>query len=259
MTEFCPASYPTCPCGGLLAECRLCGGRGKLPDCICKGLRYIAQLREGEGQLVWDVSPCPRCGEVAVSRLTLPDGLFEEQRAWTFDALYQELPALTTVATKVEAWALDRQGWYVFAAAPGRGKTYLQCALVNYCRGKGLEAMYWQVGDLMQRVTEAANDRDPDWSYGALYRALVQVDLLCLDEFGHEVLTEWKEAQLRSFLVARSDGPWRPTVFATNREPEHFAISLPWLWSRWVDEHTRIEQFVGVPDLRAHMKQEVRL
>jgi len=259
VTEFRPPTYPTCPCGGLLSDCRLCGGSGKLPGCLCRGLRYVARLQEGEGQMTWAVSPCPRCGERAVVRQTLPDGLSEEQRMWTFDSLYRELPALTSVATRVEAWALDRAGWYVFAAPWGRGKTYLQCALVNYYQGKGLGAMYWLTGDLLQRLADALYGEDPDWSYGALYRALVQVDLLCLDEFGHEKLTGWREAQLRGILVARSDGSWRPTVFATNREPGHFAEALPWLWSRWADEHTKVEQFEGVPDLRGYLKREVRL
>lgn len=249
--------YPVCPCNGLLADCPLCRGTGKL-DCLCRGLGYVAQPRQSEGALEWEVKSCPRCGSQLRQVVVLASGLPQEMEAWTFDAIYQDLPRLTAIAEKVEAWAIGRQGWYVFSAEWGRGKTYLSAALVNAYREQGLEAMYWVSKNLLQCLHDANWGRDPDWSLGALHRILATVPLLCLDEFGHEELTAWQEAQIRAVLVARSDGAWLPTVFATNKKPPHFEVCMPWLESRWKGTTTTMENFDGVPDLRPRLKREER-
>ena len=256
MAVYAMIEYPDCSCNGLLHDCPLCGGTGKL-DCLCKGLGYVARLRRGEGSLEWEIKPCPRCGsQLRRAVVVLASGLSPQMEGWTFDAIYQDLPRLTAIAARVEAWAIGQQGWYVFSAEYGRGKTYLEVAIVNWYRAQGLEAMYWVSKNLLQRLHDANWGNDPDWSLGAMHRILATVPLLCLDEFGHEELTAWQEAQIRAILVARSDGYWLPTVFATNRPLAFFREWLPWLASRWRGETTAVESFDGVPDLRPLLKRE---
>jgi DNA replication protein DnaC len=242
-----------CYCKGLLADCPLCGGRGKLDTCLCDGLRVVAKPGS------WEAIPCPRCGDDAPVRLELPSGLSTEQEAWTFANVYKDLPALATIAGEVEMWArVERKGWYVFSAPWGRGKSYLMAALVNYFRGQGLEAMYWLQSTMLQELQDALMDRNRRWSFGALFSALATVPLLCIDEFGHVKLTAWREEKLRAILVARSDGIWRPTVFATNAAPEQFGMNMGWLWSRWKMAETKVERFKDIPDLRGR-KEEKRV
>lgn len=247
--------YPVCPCNGLLSDCPLCRGAGKL-DCLCRGLGYVARLRSREGSLEWEVTSCPRCGSQRRQAVTLPSGLSTQMEEWTFDAIYQDLPRLKAISEKVEAWAIGQQGWYVFSAEYGRGKTYLSAALVNWYWAQGLEAMYWVSKSLLQRLHDANWGEDPDWTLGALHRVLATVPLLCLDEFGHEELTAWQEAQVRAVLVARSDGYWLPTTFSTNKSFSYFEKHMPWLVSRWQGATTTMESFEGVDDLRPRLKRE---
>jgi DNA replication protein DnaC len=183
--------------------------------------------------------------------------LSAEQEAWTFANVYKDLPALAAIAGRVEMWArVERRGWYVFAAPWGVGKTYLMAALVNYFRSQGLEAMYWLQSTMLQELQDSMMGEGRRWSHGALLKSLETVPLLCLDEFGHAKLTDWRAEKLRAILVARSDGVWLPTVFATNAVPEKFGMELEWLWSRWTAKETAVERFEGIPDLRGRREEK---
>lgn len=244
-----------CPCNGLNDDCLICGGSGIKPDCICGGLGYVAEAKESDSlRQRWAVKICPRCKKVPVE-FSWPSGLDEVQSTWTFDMAYSDVPQLSDVVSKLEAWAVAKEGWYVLASKWGTGKSFLLACLVNQWRKEGLDAMYWVTSSMLQALLDALWDRHPEWSFGALRRALVEVPLLCLDEFGHMDLSPKGEEWLRALLVERSTGVWKPTVFATNRSLMHFTTHMPWLASRWSSSRVIKETFEGVPDLRGYFKE----
>jgi hypothetical protein len=244
-----------CPCRGLLQNCPLCGGGGKLSSCICGGLRVVARQ---VGEMRWEWKSCPRCGEDEAPALEYSSGLSEGMERWTFGSLYQDYPALTSIAAGLEQWLASGRGWRVFAAPWGRGKTYLMAALVNKARASGQEAVYWLTSSMLQELQDAALERSA-WSFGTLFRVLSTVPLLCLDEFGHVGLTARREEWLRAMLVSRSDPVWLPTVFATNDPVEKFKMEMPWLGSRWGGSEVVLIRFDGIPDLRRERRKRVVL
>jgi len=243
-----------CPCGGLNDACPICGGSGVKPACPCGGLGYVARALKDELWRGWTVEVCPRCKK-APPVFTLPTGLDDVSSRWTFDQVYDGVPQLSDAVSKLEAWAVAKEGWYILASSWGTGKTFLLSCLVNHWHKEGLDAMYWVTSPMLQALQDATFDRHPEWSFGALYKALVEVPLLCLDEFGHVKLTPRREEWLRSILVERSTGVWRPTVFATNEGMMYFSTHMPWLVSRWSASLTAKEIFEGVPDLRVYFKE----
>lgn len=242
-----------CPCGGLNSGCPICGGSGLKPRCPCGGLGYVARSLKDELWHGWTAEVCPRCKKVP-PQFTLPTGLDELSLTWTFDQVYDSIPQLTDAVSRLEAWAVGKQGWYIMASAWGTGKTFLLACLVNQWRADGLDAMYWVTSPMLQALQDAQMDQHPDWAFGALYKALVDVPLLCLDEFGHAKLTPRREEWLRAILVERSTGLWKPTAFATNKGMMHFSTHMPWLASRWSSSLTTKEIFEGVPDLRVYFR-----
>jgi hypothetical protein len=90
--------------------------------------------------------------------------------------------------------------------APGTGKTTQAVEAIRYHVGAGERCRYYTESDLCRLLR-------PDG--GLTLDAVVDFDLVALDEFGSDARTDWQSQQIKSIVDARYRHR-RPTIFATN-------------------------------------------
>ncbi len=101
---------------------------------------------------------------------------------------------------------------------PGNGKTHLASAIVNELSKKGYIVVFQSVPELLQRIRSTFNSENKE-NETQIMRALLECDLLILDDIGAEKTTEWVEEKLFNII----DGRYRkelPTLYTSNLEPK---------------------------------------
>lgn len=101
---------------------------------------------------------------------------------------------------------------------PGNGKTHLAAAIVNELSKKGYIVVFQSVPELLQRIRRTFNSENKE-NETQIMRALLECDLLILDDIGAEKTTEWVEEKLFNII----DGRYRkelPTLYTSNLEPK---------------------------------------
>lgn len=245
-----------CPCRGLIPNCPLCGGFGKLACTVCGGTRFIATL-VSEG--VYKTDPCPACGDEPQRSMVLAPGIPDGAREWTFDNLRLDYKELQEAARAIREILDKGRGWFVLHTPPGRGKTFLLCAAVHYALKKGQSATYIEAAGMLQALQDATLGSHPTLTHAALQRGLIEADLLTIDEFGVQSDSEFRLTELRMVLDARSDkGGWKPTGFATNETAGQLAQRFPWLFSRFQAAECLEITLAHVPNLRAQHEPQTR-
>ncbi|TKV45636.1 hypothetical protein C1I58_20080 [Bacillus sp. PIC28] len=106
---------------------------------------------------------------------------------------------------------------------PGNGKTHLAAAIVNELSKKGYIVVFQSVPELLQRIRSTFNSENKE-NETQIMRALLECDLLILDDIGAEKTTEWVEEKLFNII----DGRYRkelPTLYTSNLEPKELKRS----------------------------------
>ncbi|MDA1598630.1 ATP-binding protein [Bacillus cereus group sp. TH217LC] len=101
---------------------------------------------------------------------------------------------------------------------PGNGKTHLAAAIVNELSKKGYIVVFQSVPELLQRIRSTFNSENKE-NETQIMRALLECDLLILDDIGAEKTTEWVEEKLFNII----DGRYRkelPTLYTSNLQPK---------------------------------------
>ena len=101
---------------------------------------------------------------------------------------------------------------------PGNGKTHLAAAIVNALLKKGYIVVFQSVPELLQRIRSTFNSENKE-NETQIMRALLECDLLILDDIGAEKTTEWVEEKLFNII----DGRYRkelPTLYTSNLQPK---------------------------------------
>lgn len=101
---------------------------------------------------------------------------------------------------------------------PGNGKTHLAAAIINELSKKGYIVVFQSVPELLQRIRSTFNSENKE-NETQIMRALLECDLLILDDIGAEKTTEWVEEKLFNII----DGRYRkelPTLYTSNLEPK---------------------------------------
>lgn len=101
---------------------------------------------------------------------------------------------------------------------PGNGKTHLAAAIVNELSEKGYIVVFQSVPELLQRIRSTFNSENKE-NETQIMRALLECDLLILDDIGAEKTTEWVEEKLFNII----DGRYRkelPTLYTSNLQPK---------------------------------------
>lgn len=101
---------------------------------------------------------------------------------------------------------------------PGNGKTHLAAAIVNELSKKGYIVVFQSVPELLQRIRSTFNSENKE-NETQIMRALLECDLLILDDIGAEKTTEWVEEKLFNIIDARYRKEL-PTLYTSNLEPK---------------------------------------
>ncbi len=200
--------------------CKICGGAG--------WLRRDAPVSDVErfGKAI----PCKckreeteQAARDHAARVLQYSDLKGSLEAWTLD----EFPG-DRAAREVARGALaKRQGIYVFWSKFGTGKTGLLAGVVNACRDRAIPALYISMPTLLERLRHGY----ADGTYDDLLNAVIEVDVLALDEFdrvaqrlrGQDDGTAqgWVGEKVFMILDERYTR-WKThlTLIATNRAPD---------------------------------------
>jgi DNA replication protein DnaC len=105
----------------------------------------------------------------------------------------------------------------LFYGRPGLGKTHLGIACLKLgAHARGLRGVFYDTRELLRRIRQSYDpvSRTTE-SERDVVNAVVQADLLVLDDIGAERATEWVEEMLHLIVNARYNDR-RPTVFTSN-------------------------------------------
>jgi len=107
--------------------------------------------------------------------------------------------ALVQALRDAQTYAEAPKGWLYLCGPCGAGKSHLASAIANQLASGGHSVTYASVPELLRFVRSGIGDGQAD----ARLEALMQIDLLILDDLGAEYLTPWAQEQLFILINAR--------------------------------------------------------
>ena len=142
-------------------------------------------------------------------------------------------------------WASAPDGWLVLVGGNGCGKTHLAGAIANERLEQGDTVCVATVPDLLDELRSTfapgAGER-----FDTVFRRLLDVRLLVLDDLGAHHSSPWAEEKLYQILNHRHLGQM-PTVVTTNLELKEME---PRIASRLADLDAVVVYEIGAPDYR---------
>ena len=223
MKHFTERSCVRCPdCGQVLKEIRIpWPGREELvahAACSCRLEREEAerkvmadQERQRRMKALFDSSQLgPRFAACTFANWKRAEGAEVVHRA---------------AKSYVEQWPqkLRNGESMLISGAPGNGKSHLAAAIVNELVPRGVAAVFANVPELLGRLRRTYNGSGENES--RLLRALVDADLLVLDDLGAQKWSEWSEEMIY-YLVNTRYNAKLPLVITTNATTSQLAESI---------------------------------
>ncbi|KZD53641.1 ATP-binding protein [Bacillus pacificus] len=182
-----------------------------LPTCECVVEREEAKIREAQNF----------AKKREIEKLFSISNLGERFSKSTFESFLDRNGSETAykVAVKYVKTFKEWKGESLLLwGEPGNGKTHLAAAIVNELSKKGYIVVFQSVPELLQRIRSTFNSENKE-NETQIMRALLECDLLILDDIGAEKTTEWVEEKLFNII----DGRYRkelPTLYTSNLEPK---------------------------------------
>ncbi len=182
-----------------------------LPTCECVVEREEAKIREAQNF----------AKKREIEKLFSISNLGERFSKSTFEAFLDRNGSETAhkIAMKYVKTFKEWNGESLMIwGEPGNGKTHLAAAIVNELSKKGYIVVFQSVPELLQRIRSTFNSENKE-NETQIMRALLECDLLILDDIGAEKTTEWVEEKLFNII----DGRYRkelPTLYTSNLEPK---------------------------------------
>ena len=109
---------------------------------------------------------------------------------------------------------LENGGGLILQGKPGTGKTHLACAIANQVITDGSTARFTTVMQLV-RAIRSTWKRDSEKSEDEVLKAIIDYDLLIIDEIGVQYETESEKLILFDVLNGRYENV-KPTILLTN-------------------------------------------
>lgn len=186
----------------------------------CRGTGWVVHQKDG-------LSGVERCECRAISRI---EGILASAQ---IPPLYEQasfenflLPTGNPVAQTAMAKAMvdvkgytrefpaTKQPGLLFIGDPGVGKTHLAVAVLRLLITRGFEGIFFDYQNLLDRIrssynpTSGASDREA-------YRAVLDTEILLLDDLGAHRVTDWVEDTVTSIITWRCNHK-KPTIVTTN-------------------------------------------
>lgn len=103
----------------------------------------------------------------------------------------------------------------VFCGATGLGKTHLALAIANEVTNMGFGVVYCSAPEVVQALEKEQFSRNADDKDDGVRRALLDCDLLILDDLGTEFITQFTSGAVYNVFNSRLTAG-KPTVISTN-------------------------------------------
>ena len=215
-----------CTCGGsgyVLAsagaewKASVCPCRERCPACDGDGLVYSTDEQGYEY-----ANPCPECGSVrdsvdAINRASLPSG--HDPRA-SRPRTPEQKRLFRVLKSWVSSYASGSKGW-LLSGPPGVGKSFALIAVLRQLSERGLATVRYEECSSLLSTMRLAMD-DPKSSPDGVLRAVVEVEVLGLDELPRALSTEWQQRTLEDLLLRRYQAG-RTTLATTNHDEDSLA------------------------------------
>ena len=182
--------------------------------------RLGARLTDPQISQIWDLAEpsAPRyvaVGGMAAERLA--EFTFESFRPGGHGLRGESRRNLEGAFRLAHHWAESPDGWLVLQGGPGCGKTHLAAAIANHRLAAGDGVCFASVPDLLDEL-RASYAPDAGERFDALFRRLLDVRLLVLDDLGAHHSSPWAEEKLYQLLNHRYLGRMA-TVVTRNSDP----------------------------------------
>lgn len=213
-------SLPTLRPAPTTKTCEFCDGAGyykeavpswhphfaKLFPCVCKlgewGQRAIARLGDELGELLRDKTfdNFDLQRPLAVVTWKRRQVSIAAQRGFLLSALEQ-----------CRAYADAPRSWLYLYGSLGSGKSHLAAAIAHLRAGRNEQVRYRSAPGLMDALRAGFEDHTSD----AIFDDLLACDLLVVDDFGAEKVTDWSQERFFRLLNERQG---KPTILTSNYE-----------------------------------------
>lgn len=150
---------------------------------------------------------------------TIPAAMLDRMTFDSFNAdgaasaTADERASLSIALGTAKEFASRPERWLYLHGLTGVGKTHLAVAIANVRISQGGSVSFWTVPDLLDRLRHAYSS-DDEASFYNLFDEVRSSELLVLDDFGAQNMTDWALEKIYQLLVHRHDR-MMPTVITS--------------------------------------------
>lgn len=198
-------------------------------------------------------------------RINIPITMLERMTFETFDpkgapsSKHDDKASLSFALNAAKEFAEQPEKWLYLHGPTGVGKTHIAVAIAKVQLDRGRSVTFWSVPDLLDNLRHSYANPNESTFY-ELFDSVRNCELLILDDFGAQQMTDWALEKLYQIISHRHDRRL-PTVItsqyiiwegAENRQWEHVKGKLQWesIYSRLRDSHMVTERLMAGPDYR---------
>ena len=113
----------------------------------------------------------------------------------------------------IKDFGIESRGLYLFGKTKGTGKTRGACIVLNELSHNGYAVKFTTSGQLLQSIKDSWSDKAN--GERSVIDDLTNTDILLIDDFGVESVTDWRQEQFYNIINERYITQ-RPTIFTSN-------------------------------------------
>ena len=198
-------------------------------------------------------------------RVNIPPAMLERMTFESFDpegapsSNANEKASLGLAVVAARDFANNPAKWLYLHGPTGVGKTHIAVAIANAQVQRGASTTFWSVPDLLDSLRQTYGNPDES-SFYSLFDSVRDCEMLILDDFGAQQMTDWALEKLYQLITYRHDR-LLPTVItsqfilwegADNSQWSRVRGKHQWesIRSRLNDSSVVTERLMAAPDYR---------